>query len=63
MLSKDLGEVGKFFGEDYGVMLDILLDRNVFKNTTIYDFQAMCITEKEKTPSSAVTLKVFASNI
>lgn len=64
VLSKDPEEVGTFFGERdrYGEILEILLARNVFKNTTIYDFQAMCKIEKEdSTKSDAGTiLTVFS---
>lgn len=52
VLSKDSEEVGTFFGEGYGAILEILLERNIFQNTTIYDFQAMCKNEKDESQTS-----------
>lgn len=35
-------DVGKFFGEIEGSVLQELVDMEIFKNYTVYDLQALC---------------------
>lgn len=59
ILSKDEEEVGRFFGEDYGPILEKLLVDGVFENTTVYDFQALCKNDDNSTSNANVILKVI----
>ncbi|XP_016116585.1 voltage-dependent calcium channel subunit alpha-2/delta-4-like isoform X1 [Sinocyclocheilus grahami] len=42
MVSKEKGDVGKFFGEIDGSVMAQLLKSGLFKRVTLYDYQAMC---------------------
>ncbi|XP_056595146.1 voltage-dependent calcium channel subunit alpha-2/delta-4 isoform X1 [Triplophysa dalaica] len=42
LLSKERGDVGKFFGEIDGSVMAQLLKSGLYKRVTLYDYQAMC---------------------
>uniref|UniRef100_A0A672NT59 Voltage-dependent calcium channel subunit alpha-2/delta-4-like n=1 Tax=Sinocyclocheilus grahami TaxID=75366 RepID=A0A672NT59_SINGR len=42
LVSKEKGDVGKFFGEIDGSVMAQLLKSGLFKRVTLYDYQAMC---------------------
>ncbi|XP_062856817.1 voltage-dependent calcium channel subunit alpha-2/delta-4 [Trichomycterus rosablanca] len=42
VISKEKGDVGKFFGEVDGSVMAHLLKSGLFKRVTLYDYQAMC---------------------
>lgn len=42
ILSNEPNDIGVFFGEIEGSVMYKLMEQKVFKNMSIYDFQAMC---------------------
>lgn len=60
VLSKEPNDIGVFFGEIEGSVMYKLMGQKVFRNMTIYDFQAMCKIddEDESTSNGNVLLTV-----
>lgn len=52
VLSKEEEDIGVFFGEIEGSVMHKLMEQRVFKNMTIYDFQAMCKIEENDNSTS-----------
>ncbi|XP_027691684.1 voltage-dependent calcium channel subunit alpha-2/delta-3 [Vombatus ursinus] len=47
LVSEDYTQTGNFFGEVEGAVMNKLLTMGSFKRITLYDYQAMCSTNKE----------------
>nr|XP_020826276.1 voltage-dependent calcium channel subunit alpha-2/delta-3 isoform X4 [Phascolarctos cinereus] len=47
LVSEDYTQTGNFFGEVEGAVMNKLLTMGSFKRITLYDYQAMCRTNKE----------------
>lgn len=52
VLSKEPNDIGVFFGEVEGSVMIKLMEQKVFKNMSIYDFQAMCKIEENENSTS-----------
>lgn len=50
ILSDNLNDTGKFFGEVEGAVMDAMVEKDIFKSIDVYDFQALC---KEETKTSS----------
>lgn len=62
VLSKEPNDIGVFFGEIEGSVMYKLMEQKVFRNMTIYDFQAMCkIDDEDETTSSGNVLLTVCS--
>ncbi|XP_031619026.1 voltage-dependent calcium channel subunit alpha-2/delta-3-like [Contarinia nasturtii] len=53
ILSNDSDDTGRFFGEVQGKAMKTLVDLNIFKAITVYDFQAICKIKLEENPSGS----------
>lgn len=59
LLPDDISEVGKFFGEIQGDVMQALVDMQVFEMITVYDYQALCeefSVTKESAANSILTV-------
>ncbi|XP_053149268.1 voltage-dependent calcium channel subunit alpha-2/delta-3 isoform X4 [Hemicordylus capensis] len=52
LVSEDYTQTGNFFGEVEGAVMNKLLIMGSFKRITLYDYQAMCRTNKESSDSA-----------
>ncbi|NXG75178.1 CA2D3 protein, partial [Baryphthengus martii] len=52
LVSEDYTQTGYFFGEVEGAVMNKLLIMGSFKRITLYDYQAMCRTNKESSDSA-----------
>uniref|UniRef100_A0A8C6JVD4 Uncharacterized protein n=1 Tax=Melopsittacus undulatus TaxID=13146 RepID=A0A8C6JVD4_MELUD len=52
LVSEDYRQTGYFFGEVEGAVMNKLLTMGSFKRITLYDYQAMCRTNKESSDSA-----------
>uniref|UniRef100_A0A8C5R4U9 Calcium voltage-gated channel auxiliary subunit alpha2delta 3 n=1 Tax=Leptobrachium leishanense TaxID=445787 RepID=A0A8C5R4U9_9ANUR len=52
LVSEDYRQTGSFFGEVEGAVMNKLLMMGSFKRITLYDYQAMCRTNKESSDSA-----------
>ncbi|XP_035193770.1 voltage-dependent calcium channel subunit alpha-2/delta-3 [Oxyura jamaicensis] len=52
LVSEDYRQTGNFFGEVEGAVMNKLLTMGSFKRITLYDYQAMCRTNKESSDSA-----------
>uniref|UniRef100_A0A8C3ST92 Calcium voltage-gated channel auxiliary subunit alpha2delta 3 n=1 Tax=Chelydra serpentina TaxID=8475 RepID=A0A8C3ST92_CHESE len=52
LVSEDFRQTGNFFGEIEGAVMNKLLTMGSFKRITLYDYQAMCRTNKESSDSA-----------
>ncbi|XP_068019909.1 voltage-dependent calcium channel subunit alpha-2/delta-3 isoform X4 [Melanerpes formicivorus] len=52
LVSEDYTQTGYFFGEVEGAVMNKLLAMGSFKRITLYDYQAMCRTNKESSDSA-----------
>lgn len=61
LLSEEPDDVGKFFGEAEGRAMQTLVELQIFKAITVYDYQAVCVKEEpadEMSSSAAAFLTV-----
>lgn len=57
ILSNDSDDTGRFFGEVQGRAMQTLVDMQVFKAITVYDYQAVCkVLKNEQTATSFATI-------
>lgn len=47
VISKEIQDIGRFFGEVEGYVMEDLVEIKVFKRDRIYDFQALCKDETD----------------
>lgn len=47
IISPELSDTGKFFGEVRGFLMHHLVNERVFKKMIIYDYQAVCFIGKD----------------
>ncbi|XP_050815041.1 voltage-dependent calcium channel subunit alpha-2/delta-3 [Gopherus flavomarginatus] len=52
LVAEDYRQTGNFFGEIEGAVMNKLLTMGSFKRITLYDYQAMCRTNKESSDSA-----------
>uniref|UniRef100_A0A8B9E4D1 Calcium voltage-gated channel auxiliary subunit alpha2delta 3 n=1 Tax=Anser cygnoides TaxID=8845 RepID=A0A8B9E4D1_ANSCY len=62
LVSEDYRQTGNFFGEVEGAVMNKLLTMGSFKRITLYDYQAMCRTNKESSDSAHSLLDVSTVN-
>nr|CAI5832359.1 unnamed protein product [Callosobruchus analis] len=55
IVSDDRNYTGRFFGEVEGDIMESMLDEGIFKQVTVFDYQALCKKDKPET-SRGVTL-------
>lgn len=48
VLSEKQNDTGRFFGEIEGAIMESMVDMNIYKMITVYDFQALCSEVQEK---------------
>ncbi|KAJ8953279.1 hypothetical protein NQ318_015861 [Aromia moschata] len=53
-------DTGKFFGEVEGDILDSMLQHNLYKRVTVYDYQALCKKDEEAGSAGSVVLTPLA---
>lgn len=60
VLSENSNDTGRYFGElpDTGSIMDRLIELGVYKQLTVYDFQAHCAEIREKKSSAQSLLTV-----
>uniref|UniRef100_A0A8C0ISC4 Calcium voltage-gated channel auxiliary subunit alpha2delta 3 n=1 Tax=Chelonoidis abingdonii TaxID=106734 RepID=A0A8C0ISC4_CHEAB len=63
LVAEDYRQTGNFFGEIEGAVMNKLLTMGSFKRITLYDYQAMCRTNKESSDSAHSLLDVSIVNI
>ncbi|KAJ6668343.1 hypothetical protein lerEdw1_015720 [Lerista edwardsae] len=59
LVSEDYTQTGNFFGEVEGAVMNKLLIMGSFKRITLYDYQAMCKTNKESSDSAHCLLDPY----
>ncbi|XP_016425189.1 voltage-dependent calcium channel subunit alpha-2/delta-4-like isoform X1 [Sinocyclocheilus rhinocerous] len=59
LVSKEKGDVGKFFGEIDGSVMAQLLKSGLFKRVTLYDYQVMCKNAHHHTSGAQPLLSPF----
>lgn len=47
ILSENPDDTGRFFGEAEGRAMQTLVDLQIFKSITVYDYQAVCVKQAE----------------
>lgn len=52
LLSEKPDDVGRFFGEAAGRAMQTLVELQIFKAITVYDYQAVCVKEDDDDMSS-----------
>lgn len=62
IVSPDISETGRFFGEVRGMLMHHLVKERVFKVITIYDYQAICFHSKD-TQNFAITLLTVSKQL
>ncbi|XP_017051185.1 voltage-dependent calcium channel subunit alpha-2/delta-3 isoform X4 [Drosophila ficusphila] len=56
VISTRVHETGRFFGEVNGAIMKRLLEENVYKQVTVYDYQAVCFESKSDNNASSMLL-------
>ncbi|XP_036670112.2 voltage-dependent calcium channel subunit alpha-2/delta-3 isoform X8 [Drosophila suzukii] len=56
VISTRVHETGRFFGEVNGAIMKRLLEENVYKQVTVYDYQAVCFESKNDNNASSMLL-------
>ncbi|XP_016985900.1 voltage-dependent calcium channel subunit alpha-2/delta-3 isoform X6 [Drosophila rhopaloa] len=54
VISTRVHETGRFFGEVNGAIMKRLLEENVYKQVTVYDYQAVCFESKSDNNASSM---------
>jgi len=56
VVSEDVNETGKFFGQVDGYTMNMLTEKQVFRKIHIFDYQAVCFRgDESKSDASCVT--------
>lgn len=58
IISPSRHETGRFFGEINGAIMHRLVEENVYKRVTVYDYQAVCFVPDGDMNSSSYLLTV-----
>lgn len=58
VISRDIEQTGRFFGEIDGTIMDSLVYYEVYQRIRIYDYQAVCLDHTGYTGSSNILLTV-----
>lgn len=58
IISTRVHETGRFFGEVNGAIMKRLLEENVYRQVTVYDYQAVCFESKNDNNASSMLLSV-----
>lgn len=61
VISPELSDTGKFFGEVRSLLMNHLYSEKVYKNITIYDYQAVCFVGKDSLSYASKLLTVEKS--
>ncbi|XP_032570645.1 voltage-dependent calcium channel subunit alpha-2/delta-3 isoform X5 [Drosophila sechellia] len=56
IISTRVHETGRFFGEVNGAIMKRLLEENVYRQVTVYDYQAVCFESKNDNNASSMLL-------
>ena len=59
VISEDPNNIGKFFGEIDGTILNSLEQNHVFKKIKIYDYQAICLENADDGSPANILLTPF----
>lgn len=59
IISSNRLETGKFFGEINGAIMHRLVEENVYKRVTVYDYQAVCFVPDGEMNSSSKFFSVY----
>lgn len=58
VVSEEISETGKFFGEVEGNVMKMLIQEKVFRKVQIIDYQAICLREDESTSHASLLITV-----
>ena len=58
VISKDIEQTGRFFGEIDGTIMDSLVYYEVYQRIRVYDYQAVCLDHIGYSGSSSILLTV-----
>lgn len=58
VLSENLNDTGRFFGEIEGAVMDAMVEKNIFKSIDVYDYQALCKEDVESSSDAHSLLHV-----
>jgi hypothetical protein len=58
VVSEEISETGKFFGEVEGNAMKMLIQEKVFRKVHIIDYQAICLHENESTSHASFLITV-----
>jgi hypothetical protein len=58
VVSEDVTETGKFFGEVNGNAMNMLIETQVFRKVHIFDYQAVCFREDGSTSDASFVTRV-----
>jgi hypothetical protein len=59
VVSEEISETGKFFGEVEGNTMNMLIKEKVFRKVHIIDYQAICLRENESSSHASFLITVI----
>lgn len=62
IVSENSQHTGRFFGEIHGTIMNMLVDENIYRKITIYDYQAVCFPDLNSDSSGNSLIAVSSSN-
>lgn len=62
MVGPKLADTGQFFGEVRGWAMQRFVDLNIYKEVRIYDYQAVCFTERDTRNAAGILQLVSSDN-
>lgn len=61
LLADTFNNTGKFFGHIYGAVMEVMIEKNLFKQIEVFDYQALCKLEKNEGNFASVLRNVSIS--
>ena len=59
IVGPDTADTGKFFGEVKAYIMKHLIDERIFKEVSIYDYQAVCFINKDSSNPASILITVI----